>query len=548
MYRRRKNALALLIICILPAMVLAVPAIRQEWRLVRLTGFYTQKVMGLPVVSGGSFLTAMERVEAAHNPGVYYGGELLPYDENGVLYLPQAVNRGWEGILGVEKDSAYFLCLEKDEYWERKAEAIRENHAFTLWMIGEEDYYEFKLAVTGMPVISIQTERMEEPEPVDPEVDPDKARYGSETLYYGTVTLFNPDVATDYYEIFKSCVCCHEKGYMSAQLDKRGYAIKLQDEDGIKVNKELLGMRKDNSWKLNPLYTDPNRVREKTASQVWEQINAHNEGINETGPRMEYVELVLDGQYRGIYCLVEPVDAKQLELDGDDILYKAVGDYPPEDEQLQLAVDNEWKFIHTLRLRHPKEITDYGEAWQPIRDYLDTFYRGQALEYEEYISHIDLSNMCDLFMFTMACSANDNIYKNIYYAARVDEDGNHVMYQVPWDLDLTFGNEFVWNDGVAIVFNDDVAVVWGEAAALKLLEEYPDALGPYLAGRWQEARDTYLATENVLGLITENRDYLSATGAILREQEKWQNVEPDIASLLQYETERLEWLDGYFAQ
>ncbi len=548
---RRKRAAGLLLICIIVLSAIILWNIADRWKADSFPYAYDNRIMGIFVVQAEDCLLGKEQKSSTVNPGIYYEGAMLPYDESGVLYLSQNRESGWEGMLSVQAEDGgdYYLCMPRDAYLEQKEAAIRDNHSFTLWMVGDDCYYELELIVSGMPVVSMQHSRVEEAEEVEYEVDPDKKYYGSETLYYGTLEVFNPGVNIEGYEILQSGVCYHEKGGMTDTYGKRSYSLSVQDSREKNVDVSLLGMREDNTWKLNSLATDKNRIREITASQLWEQFDAANEAVEEPGPRMEYVELLVDNRYQGLYCLVEPVDEKKLNLDKGDSLYKIVGNSIPPDEDIQISVDKQWKIYDSIRVRYPKNISDYGTAWAPIRDYLNLFYRGGQVP-KEALAKVDISNLVDNFLFLSVGSVSDNCFKNNYYAARAQSDGGYRMYRIPWDLDLSFGNIFDVNAPGMVRYEEDYTIVYEVEELSRLYETQPELIGGIMQSRWQEYRTGFLGTEAITQLLESNLEYLIDTGAIRREQECWpeEEISTDIEYLLDYQTKRMEWLDAELAK
>lgn len=502
---------------------------------------YTGKIMSVPIVEDLHFLEGKKRCIAETNPGVCFGGALLPYTKDGTLYLSQdfAVEE-WVGEITTDARDT-FLCTLYDPAWEDKAGSIRENHIFKLWMVDGESYYELSMAVCGMPVMTISTQREEEQDRGDYDVDPDHFIYDPPVICYGQLQLFDPGVGTDGYEVMEFGVRYNLRGDSSRGLEKKSYSIGLLDAKGENFDASLLGMRSDNIWKLKGMATDDSRIREKTACRLWEQFAVSNTEVNENGPRMEYAELIVDGDYMGLYGLIEPVDAKKLELDKNDLLYKSLNWIIPEDKEFQDSVDKRWRITTYIRLRYPDTIKDYEKAWHPMRDYLATFYRGTG-DGRSAESKIYVSNAVDMLLFNMAISGNDNYFKNIYFAADVAEDGTYVMRQIPWDLDLTFGQAF------DIGFYNNETVVYEEAAIPFLRDTRPEAVRPYLQERWRECREGFLSTDHILKIMCENRDYLVNAGAVERENARWPmyRMSDDIDRILDYQERRMEWLDGYF--
>ncbi len=515
---------------------------REIYRECRVPVPYIDRIMNIPIVENLDFLEGREKQTSSQNPGIYFGQALMPYTSDGTLYLSQDfAEEEWVGEL-VTDSRETFLCTLPDEAWGDKAKSIRDNHVFRLWLVGEDSYYELSMVVSGMPVMTISTQREEEQDLGDYETDPDRYIYDPSIIYYGQMQLFNPSVGVEQYEIVESKAKYYLRGASSSAFPKKSYSLKLLDAKGKRLNASLLGMRSDNSWKLKAMAADDKRIRERVACQLWEEFALSNTEINESGPRVEYMELIMDNDYVGLYELMEPVDAKKLELDKNDVLYKSGFWNAPEDEEIQYAIDRQWKIVNYMRIRYPDSISDYEKAWYPMRDYLNTFYYWKEDD-RPASDKIYLSNAIDMLLFNMAISGKDNFFKNLYFAADVNEDGTYTMRQIPWDLDLTFGK--IKSD----CFNDDETVIYEESAIPYLKDTEPETVRPVLQNRWAKVRESFLKTENIIDLMQENIDYLINAGAVRRENERWTDYQmsTDIDRVVDYQRRRMLWLDAYFA-
>lgn len=540
--KRKNKSVLLLLASVLMILVLTGVYSYQVYMDNRVPVPYTERVMGIPVVENLDFLEGLTETTSEQNPGVLFGGALMPYDSDGTLYLAQDFQQAeWIGELKTDGRGS-FLCMLSDEAWQNKADAIRDGHVFHLFMVEEQQYYALNLVVCGMPVVTMKTE-WEEPQDLgDYETNPDKFCYEPDVVYYGQIQVFNPGVRVSKYEITEAGVKYHFRGDSSSSFEKKSYAIGLLDSKGNNLDASLLGMREDNLWKLKAMVADTRKIREKTACDLWEKFAATNEEVNEEGPRMEYVELVVDNDYVGLYGMVEPVDSKKLGLDKNDVLYKSTHWIVPEDEDFDYAIERSWPMMTYIRIRYPESITDYTKTWYPVRDYMNTFYN-QAGDGRPAEDKIYVTNAVDNLLFTMAVSGSDNHFRNLYFAADVSESGEYKMRQIPWDLDLTFG---------AIVggsFKDDETVVYEEHAIPYLKENGIDVYQPYLKERWMNARETFLSTEAMLDLFHANQDYLLNAGVVERENTRWPDykMSTDLGRLEDLLVRRMEWLDEYFA-
>lgn len=137
------------------------------------------------------------------------------------------------------------------------------------------------------------------------------------------------------------------RGNTSRWFDKKSYSIKLIDNDGLNLNRELLGMESNNDWALHGPFLD------KTLMRNYMAMNISGE-LMDYAPDVRFCELIEGGEYRGVYLLMETVSrgkgradvetpqrAKNMtgyiiELDNNTI-------FPPE------AMNNFTKYTSVLR-------------------------------------------------------------------------------------------------------------------------------------------------------------------------------------------------------
>ncbi|MEM8568350.1 MAG: CotH kinase family protein, partial [Bacteroidota bacterium] len=98
---------------------------------------------------------------------------------------------------------------------------------------------------------------------------------------------------------------------------KKQYALTTYDTQGEKENVSLLGMPDENDWILNAFAFDPSLMRDYISYQT-------ALSMGEYASRGRYVEVLLNGQYQGVYVLQEKlkVDKDRIDirkLDSDDI-------------------------------------------------------------------------------------------------------------------------------------------------------------------------------------------------------------------------------------
>ena len=92
------------------------------------------------------------------------------------------------------------------------------------------------------------------------------------------------------------------RGYSSRTFDKPGYAIKLITEEGENNPEKMLGMGSHHEWALHGPFLD------KTLIRNYMIYNLSGE-IMEWAPNVRFCEVVLNGEYRGLYLLTETISS-----------------------------------------------------------------------------------------------------------------------------------------------------------------------------------------------------------------------------------------------
>lgn len=123
------------------------------------------------------------------------------------------------------------------------------------------------------------------------------------------------------------------------------------------------------------------------------------------------------------------------------------------------------------------------------------------------------------------------------------------MLTIPWDLNYTFGDEYTTEpEQNKTRFNPDVTQLYTEPVIRQLFMNNTHKEEDILRDRWKEYRQDIFSDEHVLGLMQENMEYMQGTGAFRRDSVRWpmQNNSSDLTRIMEYERERLRFLDEYF--
>lgn len=90
------------------------------------------------------------------------------------------------------------------------------------------------------------------------------------------------------------------RGNSSLSFDQKQYTIETKSKTGESVDVSLLGLPADNDWVLHAPYNDISLMRNALAYDLWAEMG-------HWAPRTKMVELVLNGDYQGVYVLTETI-------------------------------------------------------------------------------------------------------------------------------------------------------------------------------------------------------------------------------------------------
>lgn len=482
-----------------------------------------------------------------------FSGEKLPFDKNtATFYLPLNMEtENWETGELTGSSGEIKLLFEDNFTKTSKKEAIQEGRAFRFYALRGEEYQECYLVITGLPILSIETTETA-----------DTGVFGGMLYYWDAKSKRNWTGAN----ILEANI----RGNTSRTYPKKGYklTLKTQNKKGEVVpdKKSLFGLRTDDEWILNAMYSDSSKIRDKLSVDLW---NGYGSKVSEFpeakfGSDLVYVEVFFNQEYWGLYGLMEPVDSKQLDLtkDGEgkavEYSYKAVGLQGGDDERLKSATPLEKSLAgFTLKGNHDSM---EAEVWEPLISYLD--FRDQKDD-KDFVQEapilIDMDGALNAWIHFQAVLGIDNRAKNMYYVAKRSRE-SYRIYFAPWDMDLTWGDalserdparlkgepdEPVWDVGMKTALYSE-RINWEPGDRLIALDV--ENARSQVALKWQALREGLFSdeklTEHVDSLVHSLRD----SGALDRDAGRWpdSNYGEDYEQFKRMALYRMKILDYYF--
>ena len=402
----------------------------------------------------------------------------------------------------------YDVFFSKDDCFKNLTKSTSEGHTFKLYILNNEgNYMIYDVVFTTLPVLKINQESE------------------NDGIMEGEMCLW-PSNSTqgDRYKKEKSQITWHVRGDTTKNLNKKPYKLSLKDKKGNKKNIDLLGLGSDDDWILNAMYVDDSKIREKLFMALWNEM-CENANYNHKMSNGKYIELVIDGHYKGLYLLQNRIDKKYLNLSDKDILLKG-------------------KRIKGIDSGMPDE---YEVKYSPFSSQ-NTYKIVSRLWNEESYSCAQKQNIIDVYLFLQFSVAVDNTgYMNMYYIFEKDGD-DYIFSMLPWDTDLTFG--LTWNDLYVVDYENMVKNSLSRKEIEILINEYPE-LKCEISQRWIELRNTVLSKENILIKIQNLDQQIKSSGAYDRDFRIWDFFCGDndpVGNITDFVEERIDWMDNKYAK
>lgn len=313
-------------------------------------------------------------------------------------------------------------------------------------------------------------------------------RMGSE-YGEGEMALFDPDDRTVNGLSIKT-----SSAFVKKNFNSQTYSIKLMKKDYIEEKKlSLLDAGKSNTWKLYKVSpNDQSCLRAKLAADVWNEMNA---GTGLVRP-YEFVEVVENHSYKGLYLLAPKWSKSLLGLSDEDCVIKS--------EELS------------------------------------------AEEREDIMQSLSNEALGRYYLFLQAVYAYKNVEDNCIFVGKKVSDANVEYVIIPDRLEYAFGgfdnslNYLTWRQDDTVYMTINLSDLVGDSS--RQAGEFVQMCRE----EWQRLRADCLSTGHLSELLASYKDYMVESGLAKR------CVNGDAFGyyydlLEQYVTDRMLWIDEYFA-
>lgn len=350
------------------------------------------------------------------------------------------------------------------------------------------------------------------------------------------------------------------RGSSSLSFDKKGYSVETRLPNGENNNISLLGMPQENDWVLHGPYSDKSLMRNVLSFHIGRSMGRY-------APRTRWCELVINGEYQGVYVLMEKikrdnnrVDIARLrpeDTEGDQLTGGYIFSVDRDDE----GPNSGWDSPYTDAVFYKYQDPDFDELLPVqknyIRNHMNAFEAAMeqnpsATTYEQYL---DIPSFVDYWIATEIFKHIDNFKLSFYMYKRKDSNGGKIHFGPLWDLNLAYGNfDFAQDPGP-----EGWSYTWVNLNILRpfwVLDLSNDpAVQEQINCRWNELRNGSLHTDSLLQFIDDNAALLEDAQA--RNFDRWpvlgvyvwpngfvgNTYEEEVDFLEDWLTDRLNWMD-----
>lgn len=428
---------------------------------------------------------------------------------------------------------------------------VRKNALSVALLLVAVSYGQVNFTDSNLPIFIITTDV--DPDTGQPAEIPDDPKvWGSLKIIYHTDGSRNymTDQNTPEFLNYDGRLKIETRGSSSQMLEKKQYGWTTYDAAGAKQNVSLLGMPSENDWILNGLAFD--------ASLMRDYINYNMaRALGQYASRTQYCEVVINGDYRGLYVLQEKIkdDSKRVnieEITEDDISgvnltggYITKADKTTGGDPVAWTMDsyNGWTdFIHELP--KPAEVTTEQNDY--IHSQFTSLESLTAADNDNagtgYPSIIDVPTFID-FMVMNEFSANVDAYQISTFFHK--DRGGKLRAGPVWDFNLSLGHDEFGERSVTDQWQFDNGDNTGAKFWKDLFDN--DTYKCYFAKRWSQVT-SFGQPLNYDSL----EDFIDATVMVIeeaseREQLRWgtvPNLDGEVDYIKDFIADRIEWINA----
>ena len=246
------------------------------------------------------------------------------------------------------------------------------------------------------------------------------------------------------------------RGQTSADFPKKGYGIELKARACTNVadtachdtSLKVLGMPKNADWVFHGPYVDKTLIRNALAYWFYQRTGRYSS-------RFKFFELYLNGQYKGVYLLLEKIKRakarvhiaklKEEDISGDDVTGGYVLSIDKVENNSTQGLDKEGfksKDGSPVVMRSPKKENTTREQQQYIQNFFNSIEQkcdNGDINSSGCLDILDIDAAVDYIMHEDITNNTDAYICSFYMFKDKDSKGGKLQLGAPWDFNLAFG-------------------------------------------------------------------------------------------------------------
>ena len=362
------------------------------------------------------------------------------------------------------------------------------------------------------------------------------------------------DVATPEFLNYNGRISIEIRGSSSQATDKKGYGLTTLLPDNLTNNNVgLLGMPKENDWILNGLAFDPSLIRDYLSYNLSRQLGNY-------APRTVFCELIVNGDYRGLYILQEKIKVDGNRVDISDLLPTSTtapnltGGYIVKSDKTTGGDPVAWQMISNAGgVDFIYDTPEPNEIVNTQKNYIKNQFLNLGIQAgfsntsitNGFPSIIDIPSFVD-FMIINELASNADAYQFSTYFHK--DKGGKLRAGPVWDHNLTYGNDlFFW--GLDRSHYDVWQFSNGDNEGAKFWTDLYNTptFRCYFTKRWNELIQAGqpLKHNNLVSYIDSTVAHISES--VLRENLRWATI-PDhvleIENMKLFLYNRINWINN----
>lgn len=376
---------------------------------------------------------------------------------------------------------------------------------------------------------------------------------------------------TDPFNEYDGAIGIELRGSSSQSFPKKQWGVETRDNLGQTNDVSIFGMAFDNDWVLQAPYSDKSLMRNFLAYDM-------GRDLGEYAPRTKFCEVVLNGQYEGVYVFMEKIKRKDGKVGTNDLEQsdnsgnELTGDYVLKVDKLTAGgvvawyspflpyagASNQVNFqahdpsLDSLTATQFNYIENHITSWETALD-----GPSFADPLTGYAPYVDMLSFVDFFLVN-EISKNVDGYRisSFLHKIRTSEGGNIVAGPL-WDFNLAYGNANYCEGGTTTDWQMDFYQICGGKVPFWWGKMIQDSTYTHMLNcRWQEMRLGAWHTDSLMAKIDTIAAFLDESQQ--RNFQRWpihgqyiwpnnfvgNNFQEDVAYMKDWITSRVTWMDA----